>query len=137
MEGANRQELRRYGRVPARAVFACAGLGFVGLGTIGMFVPLMPTTVFYILALWCFKRSSARLEGWLLRNRYVGKTLRDWDESRSLTARTKAVAVAAIWVVIGISAILVSSWGARGMLAVVAVSLTAYLLTRKTTPISA
>ena len=117
-----------------RGAYVAAGFGFVGLGVLGAILPGLPSTVFFILALWAFKRSSPRFEQWLLDNRYIGPTLRDWDESRSIRSGTRNFAIAVIWLTIGLSAILLHSWWARGILATVAIALTAYLMSVKLAP---
>ena len=63
----------------------------------------MPGTVFFIVALWAFKRSSPRLETWLLERSPVANTIQDWERDRSIALRTKFIAVGMIWVAIGIS----------------------------------
>jgi len=65
------------------------GIFFVVLGIIGAVLPLLPTTPFLILALSCFAKSSPRFHKALLNNRFFGDSLRQWEESRSLTRRTK------------------------------------------------
>ena len=76
----------------------CVGLGFVGYVT-----PVMPGTVFFIIALWAFKRSSPRLETWLLTRSPVAEVLSDWDRERTMRRRTKILAVVMVWVGIGFS----------------------------------
>jgi uncharacterized membrane protein YbaN (DUF454 family) len=130
--------------------YAYLGLGFLflGLAGIGTVVPGLPVTIFCILALWAFKKSSPKMEAWLLNHKVVGPTLRDWEENRSITRRTKMVAITMIWVMIAISAIMILSRKPTpvhlagleltrqgllaGLLGVVAVSLTVYLATRTT-----
>jgi uncharacterized membrane protein YbaN (DUF454 family) len=60
----------------------------------------MPGFVFLVIALWAFRNSSEKLENWLLNNRYVGQTLRDWDSGRSMKLRTKIIALVMIWLAI-------------------------------------
>lgn len=55
------------------------------LGTLGIVLPLLPTTPFVLLALWCFSRSSERFHSWLLNHRYFGQVLSDWEQHRGLT----------------------------------------------------
>lgn len=117
-----------------RPVYLALGLLFVIMGFIGVFVPVWPTTIFLIMAVWAFKRSSPPLEQWLLNHRVLGPTLRDWDETRSIRRRTKIVAISAIWVCLAISAWLTHKPLMYAVLAVVGVSLTVYLWTRKTKP---
>ena len=72
------------------------GIFFVVLGIIGAVLPLLPTTPFLILALSCFAKSSPRFHQALLNNRFFGESLRQWEESRSLTRRTKVKAATLI-----------------------------------------
>ena len=67
------------------------GLGWtcVGLGALGLFLPLLPTTPFLLLAAWCFDRSSPRLHGWLLRQPVLGPLLADWRAHGVIRPRAK------------------------------------------------
>lgn len=80
------------GRRSLRAGWLVLGLVCVGLGIIGAFVPLMPTTIFMILAAGCFARSSPRLESWLLDHPKFGPTLRAWRAHRAVPRRAKIAA---------------------------------------------
>lgn len=80
------------GRRSVRAGWLVLGLILVGLGFVGAFVPLMPTTIFLILAAACFTRSSPRLEGWLLNHRRFGPTLRAWRAEGAVPRRAKIAA---------------------------------------------
>ena len=75
-----------------RAGWLVLGFLCVGLGIIGAFVPLMPTTIFIILAAGCFARSSPRLESWLLDHPRFGPTLRAWRAHRAVPRRAKIAA---------------------------------------------
>lgn len=80
------------------------GWMFTGLGVIGVFLPLLPTTPFLLLALWCFARSSRRFHSWLLHHRWFGPSLRDWELHRVIPVRAKIVAItsmaaAMVWMV--------------------------------------
>lgn len=77
---------------PLRLVWLAAGLACVALGFIGALVPLMPTTIFLILAAGCFARSSPRLEAWLLDHPRFGPTLRAWRAKGAISHRAKAMA---------------------------------------------
>ena len=91
-----------------RAAWSCAGLLCVALGIIGAFLPLMPTTIFLILAAGCFARSSPRLEAWLLGHPRFGPTLRAWRANGAISPRAKAMACTGIAAGYG-----VFWWGAR------------------------
>ncbi len=80
----------------ARPAWLVLGLAFTVLGFIGALLPLMPTTIFLILAAGCFARSSPRLERWLLEHRRFGPTLVAWREEGAIPPRAKAFACAGI-----------------------------------------
>lgn len=79
---------------PARYLMLGLGLILVGLGVIGAFLPVMPTTVFLLMALWCFSRSSTRLQRWLYDHPAFGRTLREWHRHRVIPTSAKIVALA-------------------------------------------
>lgn len=74
------------------------GLGCfcVALGTIGVFVPGLPTTVFMIVALWAFTRSSARMRDWLYNHRHFGPALQNWVTHRSIPTAARQIALASL-----------------------------------------
>lgn len=76
-----------------RAAFFGAGVLSLGLGILGMFLPVLPTTPFVLLAAACFARSSDRFYGWLLAHRAFGPMVREWRTHRSIPYRTKLVAI--------------------------------------------
>lgn len=122
--------LRRSTRL-RRALYTALGFVFVGIGLIGYVTPLLPGTVFLILALWAFKRGNERFEDWLLKHPMVGPTLRDWDSNRTIKTRTKFVAIALIWLCITGSLFAVHNAWVGIMLITIACWLTWYLATRK------
>jgi uncharacterized membrane protein YbaN (DUF454 family) len=86
-----------------KPILIAFGLLFVGLGVLGIFLPVLPTTPLLLLALACFARSSERLHGWLLSHRAFGPLLKHWHETRSMPRSAKFAAVASIVGVGGIS----------------------------------
>jgi uncharacterized membrane protein YbaN (DUF454 family) len=80
----------------SRALWMTLGWMLVGVGFIGLFVPLLPTTDFLILALPCFARSSVRLEHWLLDHPRVGPSLRAWRAERAIPRHAKIAACVGI-----------------------------------------
>lgn len=77
-----------------RPVYFAAGVLLVGLGIIGIFVPLMPTTTFLILAAWCFARSSKRAETWLLTHSVFGPPIVAWRREGAIARKYKVLSVA-------------------------------------------
>lgn len=110
-----------------------AGLIAVGLGTVGIFVPLLPTTPFYLLAAACFFRSSDRLYQWLIGNNWCGPYIRNYREHRAIPRHAKILALVLLWGTIGhaVLALLDPLW-LRILLVGVAVGVTIYLLRLKT-----
>lgn len=76
-------------------LFALGWISVV-LGAIGVFLPLLPTTPFLLLAAWCFLRSSPRMHAWIYGHRRFGPILRDWDERGAIRPSVKAVALSMI-----------------------------------------
>ncbi|MBB3962660.1 YbaN family protein [Rhizobium metallidurans] len=76
-----------------RAGYFVLGILMLVLAFIGALLPLMPTTIFLILAVWCFTRSSPRLEAWVLNHPTFGPTLRAWHDQGAISRRAKAMAL--------------------------------------------
>lgn len=119
---------------PARKVLlVTAGVTSVALATIGIVVPLLPTTPFLLLAAACFVRSSDRLYQWLINHRLFGSYIRNYREHRAVTWQTKVFTLALLWAAIGYSAIaVVSSMVVRAVLLVIALAVTVHVLSLKT-----
>lgn len=101
----------------------------MGLGMLGVFVPLFPTTPFLLLAAYLYARSSDRLYRGLLSNRLVGDYLHCYDEGRCMTGRHKAVTLGFLWTILAATATLaVGSWWTRGLLGGVGIAVTVHIL---------
>jgi uncharacterized membrane protein YbaN (DUF454 family) len=90
-----------------RLAYLIAGFLLLALGIIGAFLPLMPTTIFVILAAACFARSSARLERWLLGHKRFGPLIVAWRTERAIPRRAKVLA--AIGMVLGYGSFLIGA----------------------------
>lgn len=86
---------------PRRWVLICLGFLFVGLGTVGMFVPILPTTPFLLLAAFFFARSSERFYHWLMNHKLFGPYLRNYREHKAMTLRAKIITLSVMWLAIG------------------------------------
>jgi len=105
-----------------------AGSVFVSLGILGIFLPLVPTTVFFFLAAWCYARSSRRVYSWLLGNKYFGSYLRNYREGRGITLASKILSLSVLWITVSLSIVYgAEAWIARLVLIVVAVGVTVHL----------
>jgi uncharacterized protein len=104
-----------------------AGILAVTLGTIGVFLPLLPTTPFLLIASYCFVRSSERLHNWLMNHHLFGKYLQNYIKYRAITKLTKIISISALWITITISFVLIENIYARIVLVVVSICVTIHL----------
>lgn len=86
-----------------RGLLWLAGSVSLLLGLIGVLLPGLPTTPFVLLAAACYAKASPRLHAALLQHRLTGPLLRDWEKHRSLTRRTKTIAVVSMLVMVSFS----------------------------------
>lgn len=104
----------------------------VVLALLGVFLPLLPTTPFLLLASACFVRGSDRLHRWLLNNRVFGEYLRNFESGKGIPLRAKIVAITVMWVSMGWSMMIVRPVPLKLMLAAIGVAVTIYLVRLKT-----
>jgi hypothetical protein len=84
-----------------RILLVAAGGLFVAIGVVGIFVPLLPTTIFLLIAAACFGRSSPGAHRWLMNNRWFGRYLNNYAERRGATPATKVASLLLLWFGIG------------------------------------
>lgn len=104
----------------------------VVLAILGIFLPLLPTTPFLLLASACYVRGSERLHRWLLNNRLFGEYLRNIEQKRGMPLRGKIVTLALLWISIAYSAWSVRPVALKGMLLAIAVGVTILIVRMKT-----
>jgi uncharacterized protein len=111
-----------------RALLIVCGTLCVVLGTLGIFLPLLPTTVFLLLAAACYARSSERFYRKLVENRFLGVYIRNQREGRGMRRRDKIVTLVMLWGGIGATAIWsVEALWLRLLLASIAVAVTVHV----------
>lgn len=116
-----------------RWLLLAAGFVLVGIGVLGVFLPLLPSTVFFLGAAACFGRSSPRAYRWLTTNRWFGKHLDNYQRERGATVGAKVTSIASLWVGIGITEwFFIEALWLRVLLAVVALCVTVYLVRLRT-----
>ncbi len=116
-----------------RYLYLSTGFLFVGLGVLGAFLPLLPTTIFLILASACFMKSSPRANTWLRNNRLLGGYLRNYQDGTGLTMNAKIAHIAILWISILISAFVFTDKTAiQILLLLIAIGVTIHLVTIKT-----
>lgn len=104
-----------------KPVFIIAGTVFLALGLIGVFLPILPTTPFLLLAAACYGRGSERMYRWLLTNRWFGDYVADYRAGKGIRLRLKILTVSLLWLAIGCSSSLVIP-GAIGKIAVLVIA---------------
>jgi uncharacterized membrane protein YbaN (DUF454 family) len=117
-----------------RIHYLLLGLASLSLGVLGAVLPLLPTTVFLLLAAWAFARSSPRLHRALLLHPVLGPPIHHWQRHRCLSRRAKLAAVSGIAV-----SFFISAWFVRELLPLLGVGLllagvVLYLLSRPDCP---
>jgi len=85
-----------------RRLLIGAGTLCTGLGIIGIFIPILPTTPFLLLAAACYMRSSERFYQWLINNRIFGAYVRNYIEGRGMPVRIKIFTILLLWLTIGL-----------------------------------
>ncbi len=86
-----------------RLLWQLAGLTALGLGILGIALPLLPTTPFILLAVFCFSRSSERLHSWLVTHKRFGPMIDNWHQHRAISRRAKYLSATAMIAVFALS----------------------------------
>ena len=116
-----------------RLLWNIAGTVFLGLGLIGIALPVMPTTPFLLLAAACYLNGSAKMYEWMTRNKLFGQYLRDYMEGRGIPLRAKVASISFLWLAISASILLVvNDLVIRAILLVVGASVTIHILRVRT-----
>lgn len=104
----------------------------MALGALGIFLPVLPTTPFLLLAAWAFLNSSDRLYQWLLNHRIFGLYIRSYIEYRGVSRTHKIFAILTLWITMAISIYLINKLTIKILLAIIGVGVTFHLLKLKT-----
>ncbi|MDJ0943245.1 MAG: YbaN family protein [Kiloniellales bacterium] len=132
MDDGTTTQLRR--NPLSRALWLLFGLTSLGLGIVGIFVPLLPTTPLVILAAFCFARSSQRLHGWLTQHPRFGPPIEAWRRHGAISRAGKQLSVLAMLVVLLLSLALSVPWEVLGIQAVVLAAVAVFILSRPLPP---
>jgi hypothetical protein len=112
-----------------RALLLVIGSLSLGLGVVGIFLPLIPTTPLLLLSAACYARSSDRFYDWLIRHRWFGRYIHHYRSGAGIPRRAKITAIVLIWLSLGSSAIMFAErpWLST-LLLLIATGITSYLL---------
>jgi len=116
-----------------RRLLIVAGTFFVVMGIIGIFLPILPTTPFLLLAAWCYTRSSKRFYNWLINNKLFGNYIKNYREGRGVPLKVKVLSISFLWITILFSVfIIIINFWVRIILIIIAISVTIHILTIRT-----
>lgn len=114
-----------------RYVWIVAGTIFLVIGVAGVILPMMPGTVFLLIASACYLRGSKRLHSWLVNHPILGRQIRIMTGELPMPLRSKIVAISAMWIAVTISLLRTGSLVLQVVLAVLAVVGTWFILARR------
>lgn len=110
-----------------KTLYNIAGTAALLLGIVGIFLPLLPTTPFLLLASACYMRGSDRMHQWLMNQRHLGPYLRNYQQGRGIPLRVKITALAFMWASLAVSMWLVPLPWVRALLLVPGIAVTIHL----------
>ncbi|MFP4457754.1 MAG: YbaN family protein [Clostridia bacterium] len=116
-----------------RAIYFTLGITTLVIGTIGIVLPVLPTTPFLLLSLACFLKSSRKLYNFVLDNKYLGPYVKDYVSGEGIPLNMKKRAIALVWITISFSALVVIDViHLKILLFTIAILVSSYIWTRKT-----
>ena len=116
-----------------KGIFVVAGTISLALGTVGVFLPILPTTPFLLLSAACYCRGSERMHRWLLNNKLFGSYIRNYKEGKGISQTGKIFTLFLLWITICYSALfLVNNCIVQIVLFAIAVAVTIHVLTLPT-----
>ena len=116
-----------------RYLLISTGTIFLGFGIIGIFLPILPTTPFLLLAAACYARSSKRFYDWLMNNKWFGTYIKNYREGRGVPLKFKIFTISLLWITILVSVFFViNNYWVKIILILIAIGVTIHILTIKT-----
>lgn len=118
--------------LPLRYGLMAFGCINVGLGVVGLVLPVMPTTVFLLIALWAFSKCSLRFHRWLYDHPRLGRPLRDWHTNRAIPRRAKLLALTMMgisWLIVTL--LIPEGWLLPFIIAACLAPVAAFIVTRQ------
>jgi uncharacterized membrane protein YbaN (DUF454 family) len=116
-----------------RILLTVLGLISLGLGILGIFLPVLPTTPLLLLAAWLFLRGNRGLYDWLMNHPKFGNYIRNFTVHKSIPLHVKIISVSMIWITLLNCAIFVAEhWAFRAFFVLLAIAITLHILSYKT-----
>ncbi|MBI5679357.1 MAG: YbaN family protein [Methanobacterium sp.] len=111
--------------------FFSLGATFLGLGAVGVFLPLLPTTPLVIASFFCFAKSSKRAERWISNNRYFGSYIENYKTKEGVPLDVKLKSIVFLWACLTVSIIVFNQYYLLILLIIIGVVVTAHILLLK------
>ncbi len=116
-----------------KSIWIIAGTISLGLGIVGIFIPILPTTPLFLLAAYCYARGSKRFYHWLVYRSWAGGYIQSYREGRGIPLKQKLITIALLWLSIGYAiGFVAETWWLRLLLGAIAVGVTIHLARIKT-----
>jgi uncharacterized membrane protein YbaN (DUF454 family) len=115
-----------------RLIFFTLGATFLGVGVIGIVIPVLPTTPLVLASFLCFSQSSKKAEKWISNNRYFGSYIENYKTKKGVPLDVKLKSILFLWVMLIVSIILMDQHSLHLLLILVGVAVTAHILSLKT-----
>ena len=115
-----------------RRLLITAGTLSLAIGIVGIFLPVLPTTPFLLIAAACYLRSSERFYNWLMNSRWLGNYIRNYVEGKGLPVKVKLGIIILLWATIGVSIWLTDSLILAAVLLIIAVGVTLHIALLRT-----
>jgi len=105
----------------------------MGLGILGIFLPLLPTTPFLLIAAACYIRSSEKFYNWLINNKWLGNYIKNYLEGKGVPLKVKVLSISLLWITIGYSVVfVVHIFLIRVILILIAIGVTIHIFSIRT-----
>jgi hypothetical protein len=129
----NKPEVKRRPSSLYKAIFIVAGTISLGLGAVGIFLPILPTTPFLLLSAACYYKGSERMHRWLLSNKLFGSYIRNYKEGKGISKTGKIFTLFLLWITICFSAsYMTNNYVVQIVLFAIAIAVTIHVLTLPT-----
>lgn len=116
----------------SKIIYVAIGSVFLSIGFIGIVIPGLPSTPFFIISAACYLRSSSRLYKWMINHRLFGKYIKMYYKHRAMTVRSKIISLLIMWTMISISVFIIENLIIKIVIVVVGLIGTIFIIKIKT-----
>jgi len=125
----NLNKNKKFLRKPIKVLLITTGTFFIGVGIVGIFIPILPTTPFLLISAALYARSSKRFYNWLINNKIFGRYIKNYREGKGIPLKLKIITIAILWITIGFSAIFaIDIFWVRIILVIIAIGVSVHII---------